>query len=177
VASDLTVVACSDTNQHLTATPQWLQFSDGDWLEVGIITGRANGVCESGEIIYTYRSTDGVQDWTTHGAVTLGSTYTFSITDQAQDQNWRIWRLPGTTYRYVTVAGHSTGFGIVGGEVTDNASTVARTHMTEIRYYSAGQTFLWTSSVSLPGNHAPMNRLVCTNYHHIHFGTATLTPC
>lgn len=177
VAANISTPSCSSTTPHLTAVPLWIGFPNTDWVEVGYATGRINGVCDGNDVIYTYKSVAGVKAWTTHGTITPGSTYTFSIDDSTSNTTWKIKQ--GFTQLNSIATTHASGAGKLGSEVTSGSATVSKVHDDNISYYSGGWV-PWSTGVSMfksTQTDNPLNYLVCSTYSHLHFGTNTLTPC
>lgn len=88
VTNMVPVSSCSDIP---TATG-WVVFPNDDWVENGFASGLIQGTCNTSEYsYYAYHDPFGYHEYKS-SALSIGSTYTFSMDDTNQDKYWSLQR-------------------------------------------------------------------------------------
>ncbi len=174
IVSDLTL---SNYCNYFITVEQWIGLPNGDWLENGFTTGTFNGSCVTNEMSFHAKQISGAYSETNDGAVSVGSTKWYELSDSNKDKVWDV-KIDGSNVATMTIPYTSGINQNVGSETTDDSAGVPKTHLYDIAWLKSTLVWEYWGAANTFGAENPLWILNCTpNYRHIHVGSGTVGNC
>lgn len=181
VVTDINTSTTCPTSSEFITEEGWIVFANGDWIESGFVEGWIQGNCRTSEHNYYAYSSGGFYQEFDTGAVSIGSTENYEMSDTDHDKAWDVY-INNSNVAHFTLASATASNVQEGEETSYNSSTAPKTSTTSIQVYT-GSPGSWSnlSSGTNPYQDDTTFGLWinnCTpNYNHITAGMGGTASC
>lgn len=174
--SSLQNSACPNS-QHVTTT-QWVNFPNGDWIELGVTQGILDGTCNTSPHRYTAVDQNSNYVESNIGSTSSGTSETFEVSDTSGSEHWDIYN-DGSNYGYYLMQTDTASSAFVGEESTDSNTVIPSTHEGSISWRLSGSWSNWNTDTTTYTQFGHNNWISeCSpTYSHIHVGISSTQSC
>jgi hypothetical protein len=135
IVADLTTSTTCPTNSEFIDEEGWIVFANNDWIESGFTKGFLQGVCRTSEHSFDAWSIGGFYQEFDLGAVSIGSTQTYEMSDTDQDKTWEVYD-NGISTAQITMTSATAANVQEGEETSYYSSTASKTDISSIQTFS-----------------------------------------
>lgn len=143
VVTDLTTSTTCPNHNEFINEEGWIVFANGDWVESGFTQGYLQGNCRTSERNFYAYSSGGVYQEFDTGAVSIGSTENYEMSDTNHDKAWDVY-INSSNVAHFTLASSTASNVQEGEEVSYNSSSAPKTSTTSIQTFT-GSPGSWSN--------------------------------
>jgi hypothetical protein len=172
----ITDMSMTSTCSYVLTVEQWIDLPNGDWMEQGFtIGGFIDQPCATSEVNFHAKRISGVYHDYNDGAILVGQTKTYELSDENKDKRWDV-KINGATATNFVIP-YTSGIGQqVGTETSHHSPTLPKTHVWDVAMLKTTGWAYWATGTLT--QESPMWIINCTpNYKHVHVGSGAVGNC